>query len=80
MPETAWKCDVCSAIYPTEDRAVQCEESHVASAHMALHRIEYDDGGKLPSSITFRIDPEMAEGNEEFLVRYVFDVAGVRGI
>jgi hypothetical protein len=80
MPETAWKCDVCGGISPTEERAQSCEDSHVQSRHMKLVRLDYDDGARLPSSITFQVDPNVTDGEDEFLVRYVFDAAGMRGL
>lgn len=80
MPETAWKCDVCRSIFATEELARSCEEGHVESQHMQLHSLGYEDGARLPSTITFRIDPNMTEGEDDFFARYVFDVAGKTGL
>lgn len=76
MPETAWKCDVCGAIYDEEDVAQKCEDGHVRSEHMQLHSLGYEDGGRFPATIVFRIDPNETDTDEDFFVRYVFDVAG----
>lgn len=80
MPETAWKCDVCGMIHSEESSAQSCEDGHVQSQHMQLHGMGYEDGGRVPATITFKIDPNVTDGDEELLVRYVFDVAGQSGL